>query len=163
MLKYLRIAVTALSLTACVLLIALWVRSYWWMDSLYINYYGGTDRITYTDVKSLRFFSVSGRIGISNRQMRWAPRILLTHSRQTRPYKEYKDESGQISTSAWFRLMRWKAMWVLHIPDWFLVLTFGVLAGLPWFPRSKRFSLRTLLIATTLVAVGLGLIIWAAK
>ena len=29
MLKYLRIAVTALSLTACVLLIALWVRSYW--------------------------------------------------------------------------------------------------------------------------------------
>ena len=28
MLKYLRIAVTALSLTACVLLIALWLRSY---------------------------------------------------------------------------------------------------------------------------------------
>src|SRR5688500_9247981 len=28
MLKYLRIAVTALSLTACVMLIALWVRSY---------------------------------------------------------------------------------------------------------------------------------------
>ena len=28
MLKYLRIAVTALSLTACVLLIALWVASY---------------------------------------------------------------------------------------------------------------------------------------
>jgi hypothetical protein len=32
MLKYLRIAVTALSLTACVLLIALWVRSYWNTD-----------------------------------------------------------------------------------------------------------------------------------
>src|SRR5687768_15918498 len=27
--RYLRIAVTALSLTVCVLLIALWVRSYW--------------------------------------------------------------------------------------------------------------------------------------
>src|SRR5687767_11386334 len=35
MLKYLRIAVTALSLTACVLLIALWVRSYWWMDNVW--------------------------------------------------------------------------------------------------------------------------------
>src|SRR5688572_24026902 len=34
MLKYLRIAVTALSLTACVLLIALWVRSYRWSDRL---------------------------------------------------------------------------------------------------------------------------------
>jgi hypothetical protein len=32
MLKYLRIAVTALSLTACVLLIALWVRSYWYYE-----------------------------------------------------------------------------------------------------------------------------------
>src|SRR5688572_8124346 len=32
--RYLRIAVTALSLTACVLLIALWVRSYTWLDSI---------------------------------------------------------------------------------------------------------------------------------
>ena len=30
--RYLRIAVTTLSLTACVLLVALWVRSYWWCD-----------------------------------------------------------------------------------------------------------------------------------
>jgi hypothetical protein len=32
MIKYLRIAVTALCLTACVLLVALWVRSYWRSD-----------------------------------------------------------------------------------------------------------------------------------
>ena len=32
MLKYLRIAVTVLSLTACVLLIGFWVRSYWRCD-----------------------------------------------------------------------------------------------------------------------------------
>src|SRR5687768_6658941 len=32
--KFLRYAVTALSVTACVLLIALWVRSYWWMDGI---------------------------------------------------------------------------------------------------------------------------------
>src|SRR5688572_13455006 len=34
MLKYLRIAVTALSLTACLLLIALWVRSYSYGDGV---------------------------------------------------------------------------------------------------------------------------------
>jgi hypothetical protein len=34
MLKYLRIAVTALCLAACVLLVALWVRSYWSLDLL---------------------------------------------------------------------------------------------------------------------------------
>jgi hypothetical protein len=35
MLKYLQIAVTAFSLTACVLLVALWVRSYWRSDGAY--------------------------------------------------------------------------------------------------------------------------------
>ena len=45
----------------------------------------------------------------------------------------------------------------LIVPHWFLVLTTGAIAGLPlvrW-----RFSLRTLLIATTLVAMVLGLIV----
>jgi len=35
-LKYLRIAVTALSLTACVLLIALWVQSYSWVEQVFV-------------------------------------------------------------------------------------------------------------------------------
>jgi hypothetical protein len=36
---------------------------------------------------------------------------------------------------------------------------FAVLAGAPWIHSSKRFSLRTLLIATTLIAVVLGLVV----
>jgi hypothetical protein len=39
--QYVRIAVTALSLTACVLLIALWVRSYWQQFGIY-RVYGNT-------------------------------------------------------------------------------------------------------------------------
>jgi hypothetical protein len=35
MLKYVRITVTLLSLTACVLLIALWARSYKWHDGVW--------------------------------------------------------------------------------------------------------------------------------
>ena len=31
----------------------------------------------------------------------------------------------------------------------------------PWFPR--RFSLRTLLIVTTVIAVGLGIIVWVSR
>jgi hypothetical protein len=48
----------------------------------------------------------------------------------------------------------------------FLVLeTFSLsLPAMPWIRHLKwRFSLRTLLIATTLVAVALGLAVWAAK
>lgn len=39
-----------------------------------------------------------------------------------------------------------------------LVMLVGALAALPWL--SWRYSLRTLLIATTLIAVVLGLIVW---
>lgn len=39
----------------------------------------------------------------------------------------------------------------------------GLIASVSWFTWSTRFSLRTLLIATTLVAIGLGLIIYATR
>jgi hypothetical protein len=45
----------------------------------------------------------------------------------------------------------------IQLPYWFVVLTFGSIAVVPWI--LWRFSLRTLLIATTLIAAVLGLII----
>ena len=48
---------------------------------------------------------------------------------------------------------------VVTLPFWFAVLLFAGFAVAPWLPW--RFSLRTLLIATTLVAVMLGLIVWS--
>ncbi len=49
----------------------------------------------------------------------------------------------------------------VDIPYWFGVLIATGIAAAPWLSLwSKRFSLRTLLIATTLVAIGLGLIAW---
>ena len=50
---------------------------------------------------------------------------------------------------------------VLSMPYWFLAALATSLSIFPWTNWSRRFSLRTLLIATTLVAVGLGLIVWA--
>jgi hypothetical protein len=44
----------------------------------------------------------------------------------------------------------------IMFPHWFAAVLTAMLAGVPWIRR--RFSLRTLLIATTLVAVGLGTI-----
>jgi len=49
----------------------------------------------------------------------------------------------------------------LDIPYWFIVVIVVVIAASPWLPWwSKRFSLRTMLIATTLIALVLGLIAW---
>ena len=47
----------------------------------------------------------------------------------------------------------------INVPHWAHLLPVALLAGLPWL-RTWRFSLRTLLIVTTLVAVGLGLNVW---
>ena len=50
-----------------------------------------------------------------------------------------------------------------QIPHWLLVslITFGV--AVPWIPWSRRFSLRTLLIATTLIAVVLGVAVYVTR
>jgi hypothetical protein len=51
----------------------------------------------------------------------------------------------------------------LALPYWFVVATPAVVAIAPWIRCSKQFSLRTLLIATTLVAVVLGLVVWTVR
>ena len=48
-------------------------------------------------------------------------------------------------------------------PVWLILLLAIATAVLPQIQWSKRFSLRTLLIATTLVALGLGAIVWITK
>jgi hypothetical protein len=46
------------------------------------------------------------------------------------------------------------------VPIWLPVMLASVLAVATLIPWSLSFTLRTLLIATTLIAVGLGLIVW---
>ncbi len=62
----------------------------------------------------------------------------------------------------------WLIALVLFLPNvdsptpsrWIMPMLIGLplIAVIPWIPT--RFSLRTLLIITTLVAVGLGLVVW---
>jgi hypothetical protein len=49
----------------------------------------------------------------------------------------------------------------IQAPGWSLSSFAVALAAIPWL--RSRFSLRTLLIATTVIAVGLGVIVWAAN
>jgi hypothetical protein len=50
----------------------------------------------------------------------------------------------------------------IDIPLWAVTLGTVAIAAIPWSRFSHRFSLRTLLIATTLLAVVLGLQVWLA-
>jgi hypothetical protein len=51
------------------------------------------------------------------------------------------------------------SFWSIQVPYWALITLCAVVAAIPWVGLAKRFSLRTLLIATTLVAVVLGLVV----
>ena len=54
--------------------------------------------------------------------------------------------------------------WYIAAPNWFLALTCAALGVTPWMRQlCWRFSLRTLLIAMTLIAVVMGLVVWKLK
>ena len=60
-----------------------------------------------------------------------------------------------------FKIDRSGGKLVIRVPYWFLLVGSSLMAAVPWLPW--RFTLRTLLIATTLVAVVLGLIVYATR
>jgi len=74
-------------------------------------------------------------------------------------------DQNPISYPAGFGLSRIANQgFVITFPFWFAFAIAAFLATAPWLRQlSLRFSLRTLLIATTLIAVALGLIVWATR
>jgi hypothetical protein len=123
------------------LMIALWVRSYW-IYSVYV-------RLPGNDI--LQVAAVSGNVGFTviNAEMQ-SERNTLLH-----------DFVPNISASSWrVKLVRGFALTPKNVTRIFLfypVALIAAIAAMPWLPW--RFTLRTLLIVMTLVAVGLGVVV----
>jgi hypothetical protein len=147
-LRYLRIAFSITCVIACVLLIVLWVRSYWHRDVIsrmvqdklatVIGSNWGTVYFTRADYQAL--------------------------NRKSANEQEWKLET--LKPNPIDKKVRWfidsrLILIEIHFPHWFLVLPIAGIAAVPWI--RWRFTRRTLLIATTLVAVVLGLIVWMAR
>ena len=172
-LRYLRIAFSATCGIACVLLVVLWVRSYYRCDTIVGDYRNGW---------KFCVGNCRGRIGFA-----WIPpytwnRLWIDpagnevfpsqwNSRQIVSRGDYLLSSdGHITLIAHTDVTQVGRVWApavqttLMAPYWMLTLpvaTIGALTTLPWI--RWRFSLRTLLIATTLVAVVLGIIVWTTR
>jgi hypothetical protein len=141
-----RIAWSVACVVACVLLIALWVRSNWWLDEIWI---------TLPSNRALGFISAAncGSIGI---QQRGSDKSVYTGG-YSRAELQKEQKSSRIFRG--FSIARnTDPASFINMPYWFLVLVFAALPWLRW-----RFSLRTLLIATTLIAAGLGLAVYVTR
>jgi hypothetical protein len=156
--RKLRIAWSVACVVACVLLIALWVRSYWHADQIY----GHT-----APTKVLHFGSMGGQLTFRYIKHYNGSGIVKNWMPDGEPVSDItkrRDQSfpnGQDDLLIYRYHSRFNFGWLqdgFYIPHWTLALLAGLLAPIPWL--RYRFSLRTLLIATTLVAVALGLIVW---
>jgi hypothetical protein len=142
--RKLRIAWSVFWGLACVLLIVLWVRSYWWSDTF-----------DYPARRSVVIIFNSGALQFGT--LYSDPQLLGPNINKWRHFTYANPDK-------WDHSFDWE--WTdsdiaIQFPIWLLMVVIGGVATLPWL--RWRFTIRTLLIATTLVAVLLGFVIYAAR
>ena len=142
--RKLRIAWSVAWGMVAVLLCVLWVRSQWRVDVI-----GGPITADW----SVGFLSYPGASGLGFEKRSLIPTWTMANDTTVR----WLLLNGDLYSSPLWGGVIWRNGSYVA-PDWFLISIAFCLAALPWI--RWRFSLRTLLIATTLVAVGLGVIVW---
>ena len=142
--NYLRVGFSILCMLACIGLSVLWLRSYRWSDDFITGLTGSREFI----VHSMRGTTA------------W---YIRSHSGPSR-YWTIESESVELLTQgiqvpSWhrplFKIQLFRRP--ILLPHWMFVMLWASLSAAPWVRWSRRFSLRTLLIAMTMVAIGLGI------
>jgi hypothetical protein len=156
---YLRLATSAISLTVCVLLIALWARSYWWEDYRLRDINSTTGIFVHSQQGQVRLMIVrspSWDITAAD----WSKESALpelfreTFALPNSPHRIPDQWPAQLSVLRKFGWTRYPNGHKIIVPHWFLAAILGAVARAPGI---RRFSLRTLLIGLTLVAALLGI------
>jgi hypothetical protein len=153
--RKLRIAWSVTWGIACVLLIVLWVRSYYVADSYGFNRQAGIGLCQ----GDLAFCTILGpglsfRVGYNTHALPVAGNTVSNEWTFGKKTWNAVAVYGSVLRSAVSYI-------VVKMPA--LVAASSLMAVAPWIKWSRRFSLRTLLIATTLFAVVLGLIVYATR
>jgi len=146
--RKLRIAWSVAWGALCLLWVILWVRSYWWIDA-FQHRYGKSGSATATS-----------KFGVVH--------LIVMHQHPTAPITW---RYWHASANAWLtsgqpqpELFHWNHSsnsFFAGFPHGLALVTTGLLAASPWI--RWRFSLRTLLVAMTLIAVGLGVVVYAVR
>jgi hypothetical protein len=147
LIRGLRIAWTVGCGILCVLLVVLWMRSYWYSDHL--------ARVRNGDMYGIE--SACGSI-----------RPFFTRRVAAPSYIEWlllTEPLADTNRAFEHPIFGWDAgdypdYFMAYLPHWLPAMLLAAVAAIPWVRWSRRFSVRTLLIATTLIAIVLGLVVW---
>jgi hypothetical protein len=150
--RKLRIAFSAMCGVICLLLIVLWVRSYWW-NEVFAFPAGG---------KRYHAQSLCGRIvlGRSDFNKGQARTVQLWRQAVTNGLREIAHNGENVFGFEYIHSARPELI-AVTLPELFLVAAFAAVATIPWI--HCRFRLRTLLIVMTLFALLLGLVVYAIR
>src|SRR5262245_15175643 len=148
-LRGLRIAWSVWWGIVCVLLVALWVRSY--VAEVRLSGH-------YSASYGFRVYSSWGCVVCYVPNMPFQPSTYPWHLALDAQHWLQKSDARIASIPKLY--YHSQEMWAT-LPHWFLLGLCGPLAVTPWVIR--RFSLRSLLVATTLIAVVLGLGVWLRR
>lgn len=160
MLRPLRISVSIVSGICCVLMVGLWIDSYWYCRYTDVRYYrrqvyGGSFRgVVAVDVDTNQTSKFAAFPDVF-----WHTSTL---SPTNRNYGVVADGLRVISFLG-FRWTRNGSIYEADIPFWFLTLITASMAAALWLRWSSRFSLHTLLVAITTAGVLLGIIVYATR
>jgi hypothetical protein len=156
--RKLRIAWSVFWGLAAVFLIVLWVRSYEWRDRIVIplrtprflrvdSNHGKVEFETYGQGMGEMSFSITA----------------ISHVDITAAWdRSFPTVPQPVDRKQW----RWESRtgrFFVYLPHWSLVTILAALAVVPWIRWPRRFTLRTLFVATTLVAVLLGVVVGAVR
>ncbi len=152
--RKLRIAISVTCGIACVLLIVGWGRSRGWYDSFVYQF--GT--------KAFEECSCDGQLHVGViKTAAFADGPLVTRHHPIKDMTRWLEEIPQKQTNVLgFGSINDAFEWVAIIPFWFLCIASGCCSAALWPIKPWRFRVRTLLVATTLIAVVLGLAVYAA-
>jgi hypothetical protein len=151
--RKLRIAWSVAGGVVAALLCVLWVRSYGHLDRVDLPT-GRFGRGWVVVVASIDGLLISGVENKAN-----SPSRFKIRSGSSDEIRMERTDDRQLG----FKLIQGSDERAVQLPFWFVVAATWICAIIPSIRWSTRFSLRTLLIVTTLVAAILGAIVWAVK
>lgn len=151
LIRRLRIAASVFFAVVAVALCVLWVRSYWYFDTALIS-------LTNSHVMEIESGGGFANIAYIKKKPSSTNSSRIAH----RSFAIPAELSAHLSDLGRFRASVVRSGWLIRFPYWLAVIAFSAPAYLCSAGLPTRFSLRTLMIVITLLAVVLGLGVWVA-